>query len=44
LASGDKEGTQASFGGNLQLVGVEIAPELEWRDRRVGLQFKRRFF
>ena len=44
LASGDKEGTQASFGGNLQLVGVEIAPELEWRDRRVVLQFKRRFF
>ena len=44
LASGDKEGTQASFGKNPQVVGVEIEPELEWRNRRVGLQFKRRFF
>ena len=44
LASGDKEGTQASFGKNPQVVGVEIEPELEWRARRVGLQFKRRFF
>ena len=44
LVSGDKEGTQASFGKNSQVVGVEIEPELEWRNRRVGLQFKRRFF
>ena len=44
LASGDKEGTQASLGKNPQVVGVEIEPELEWRTIRVGLQFKRRFF
>ena len=44
LVSGDKEGTQVSLGKNPQVVGVEIEPELEWRTRRVGLQFKRRFF
>ena len=44
LASGDKEGTQASFAKKPQVVGVEIEPELEWRARRVGLQLKGRFF
>ena len=44
LASGDKEGTQASVAKNPQVGGGEIEPELEWRARRVGLQLKGRFF